>query len=293
MARRKRNGGAEAGEPETESSESEGPPRGGGQPRLRSALTVRYAGLIAVYTLLHGRVPQELQSGLRALPIWLLVGVLYRTRRQYTSSDGLEGLMHLLEEPPGLRMGFVVAQGLALGSLGDVLLEMQGAELEWEVNKDDFFWQGMASFLLAHLFVIGALLSDTPKQATSGVALGSLGAYAAFLIQKLWHFVEAELRALVVMYGVILVMMVYCAIARAAVAPAEDRAGAWAAAIGAFCHLVADSVRAVDKFLHRGQLPGAKIVVMGTYFIGQHMVSLAALSAIERNSGIVRRSPQT
>jgi alkenylglycerophosphocholine hydrolase len=158
------------------------------------------------------------------------------------------------------RFAGLVATGLVFSAIGDVSLVFAGG-----------FLAGLASFLVAHCFYIGAFAAGA---AASPVALATalaLAAVSAAMLGYLWPHV-ARVRVAVVVYVAALATMMWCAVARAL---AGAPGGALAAA-GAAIFLVSDGVLATDRFARR--FAGAHGVVMVTYYAAQLLIASSALA---------------
>lgn len=155
-----------------------------------------------------------------------------------------------------------VLGALALSTLGDVLLMFSGGI---------FFLLGLASFLLAHIFYIGAFssisnlkngfLSQNPWWATPFVA------FPIFLLIYLWDGIPAEMKYAVATYaGVISVMAM-------SVLNLKGKMNSpifWSMLAGAILFVLSDSLIALSKF---GQpFEGARAAIMVTYILGQYLL---------------------
>ncbi len=156
--------------------------------------------------------------------------------------------------------GRLVGLALVFSLVGDVLLML----------PSDQFVGGLAAFLVAHLFYVGAFTRDggfTPSSA-SALPLSALGAIVLALI---WPHL-GPLRLPVVAYMLVILTMAWQAL-ESSRQGAHD--GAWWAAVGAILFVTSDSALGLARF--RGDFPGARVLVLGTYFLAQWMIATSAL----------------
>ncbi|MBI3792274.1 MAG: lysoplasmalogenase [Gemmatimonadetes bacterium] len=153
---------------------------------------------------------------------------------------------------PRYRRGIVA--GLALGTLGDILLMIPDERL---------FPLGLGSFLVGHLAYLWAM--------TDGVAFLArkqpvvvIGALLALLLGTLLRAVEPGLRGPVALYMIVLGTMAMQARVRVMVAP---DAGARLAAIGATLFMVSDTLLGVERFVM--PFPLATVAILATYWGAQ------------------------
>ncbi len=139
---------------------------------------------------------------------------------------------------------------LVLSLVGDICLMFQGQA--WFVG-------GLASFLMAHLAFIPALLHGVDSPAlplwSAGIVVWGLG-FFAWLLPK-----TGSLKPAVLLYGTVLMAMALAAAARWNVAPSD---AARLALIGALLFVVSDSSLAVRKFV--GPYYGAQALILSTYW---------------------------
>jgi uncharacterized membrane protein YhhN len=152
--------------------------------------------------------------------------------------------------------------GIALGCslVGDVLLML----------PSDQFTGGLAAFLVAHLFYIGAFTRDGGFATAPASAL-PLAAMGTIVLALIWP-VPGPLRLPVIAYMLVILTMAWQALERSRQGAHE---GAWWAAVGALLFVTSDSALALARF--RGDFPGARAVVLGTYFLAQWMIATSAL----------------
>lgn len=156
--------------------------------------------------------------------------------------------------------GRLVGVGLVFSLAGDVFLMLPG----------DRFVAGLAAFLLAHCFYIGAFTRDggfstAPTTALPLVAVGTI------VLALLWPFLGA-LRLPVIAYMLVILTMAWQALERSRTGGHD---GAWWAAVGAILFLTSDSALALARF--RDDFPGSRVLVLGTYYLAQWMIATSAL----------------
>lgn len=154
----------------------------------------------------------------------------------------------------------LVAVGLLFSLGGDVFLML----------PRDRFVAGLASFLVAHLFYIGAFTRDGGFSRHSSTAL-PLVALGAILLSLLWPFL-GPLRLPVVAYMLVILVMAWQALERSRL-DAHD--GAWWAAVGAVLFVASDATLGLVRF--RADFAGSRALVLGTYYLAQWMIATSAL----------------
>ena len=151
----------------------------------------------------------------------------------------------------------LVVAGLLCSLAGDVFLML----------PRDRFVAGLLSFLCAHVCYVAAFASGGW---TCGVwAAAPLALYGALMLGLLWPGL-GKLRAAVVVYVAVILLMAWAALGRAAAT--FDGGGAWAAA-GALLFVASDSALAWNRF--RGEFGGAQAFVLATYFAAQWSIALS------------------
>lgn len=153
-----------------------------------------------------------------------------------------------------------VALGLLFSLAGDVFL----------MFPRDRFVAGLASFLVAHLWYIGAFTRDGGFSRHSSTAL-PLVALGVILLSLLWPFLGA-LRLPVTAYMLVILAMAWQALERSR-QDAHD--GAWWAAVGAVLFVASDATLGLARF--RADFAGSRALVLGTYYLAQWMIATSAL----------------
>lgn len=154
---------------------------------------------------------------------------------------------------------FIIA-GLACSLAGDVFLML----------PSDRFVAGLASFLVAHLFYIGAFTRDGGFTRGSATAL-PLAAIGVIVLSLLGPFLGA-LRPPVLAYMLVILVMAWQALERSRQGSHD---GAWWGAVGAVLFVASDSALGLARF--RGDFPGSRALVLGTYYLAQWMIATSAL----------------
>lgn len=155
--------------------------------------------------------------------------------------------------------GKLIALGLGLSVVGDVLLEL----------PMDLFVPGLVAFLLAHLVYIGALALRWRALAPIAALVFFTWGGGAFLV------LQPGLG------DVTIPVAVYCGViatmgwrASAGIRGERDRRLAVLAVVGAILFMLSDTVLAFNKF--HTQFTGARYLNMASYWGGQLLLCLAA-----------------
>jgi uncharacterized membrane protein YhhN len=157
----------------------------------------------------------------------------------------------------------LIIAGLFCSLIGDVFLMLPG----------DRFVPGLASFLAAHLWYIGAF-ATVPRSRTSAVLLFGLAFVGAGVLRSIWAGLERH-RWPVVAYVAVIVAMAWLACVRW---HATGETGAALAAGGALVFLVSDSALAVGRF--RKAFRNERAWVLGTYFLAQWLIALSVTRGV-------------
>jgi uncharacterized membrane protein YhhN len=177
----------------------------------------------------------------KALPIWLLAYECLRSAQT--------------------RLGKTVGVGLLLGSVGDVLLDIDPAEL---------FVFGLGAFLLSHLAYIIAMLYRIKKPSLTHI--GAIVLLCIIAGEILWHLYPklGELLIPVAVYVLVIATM-------ASVAMVRYRNGNALLLLGALVFMASDTLIAINKFDFNGQLEWAGRFIMATYYLAQFLICFGAL----------------
>jgi alkylglycerol monooxygenase len=151
----------------------------------------------------------------------------------------------------GLKKALLLA-ALAFSVAGDAWLMFPG-----------FFIQGLASFLIAHIFYIALFKQSVRWFPSKPVLIASL-IYGAAMYAYLHPYLSAGLHIPVAIYIVFIALMGAQAIGRAM--ELKTTAPKWVA-VGAGFFMVSDSLLAINKFVSPIAL--SSLWVLGTYFFAQ------------------------
>ncbi|HHW85645.1 MAG TPA: lysoplasmalogenase [Chloroflexi bacterium] len=143
----------------------------------------------------------------------------------------------------------LVAVGIFFSLAGDIFLML----------PRDAFIGGLASFLVAHLFYIGAYVARTGWQ-LNWLLLALFVIYVVLLLYLLLPHVGA-VRIPVILYALVLMTMGWQA--TALWVTVRDGA-ALLAMVGALLFIASDSILALDKF--RAAIPQRDLLIMSTYY---------------------------
>lgn len=161
-----------------------------------------------------------------------------------------------LPDPVSAIYRMLVAVGIIFSLAGDVFLMLPGNTFVW----------GLVSFLVAHLFYIGAYVSRGGFRFHWFVLLPFV-IYGGVLVYLLWPHI-GEFRIPVIVYAVVLVAMGWQA---AELWWSVRDTAALLAMIGAILFLASDSILALDKF--RSPLPQRDLLIMSTYYAAQLLIA--------------------
>jgi uncharacterized membrane protein YhhN len=154
------------------------------------------------------------------------------------------------------RYQLAIMTGMLLSLAGDVFLMLPG----------DRFVAGLISFLAAHVAYIIAFTSEVALGARP-LLLVPYAVAASGVVVFLWPRL-GRLRAPVIVYVSVIVLMAWQAAARASLLGTR---AAMLAAIGAAFFVASDSVLAIRKF--RAAVPHAQAIVMITYVLAQWLIA--------------------
>lgn len=149
-----------------------------------------------------------------------------------------------------------VAVGLGLSAAGDALLELP-----------DLFLPGLVAFLLAHLAYVVAFVRDEPRPAWPWAVPAF--AWGGAVLAAIGRGALGELLVPVVVYLGVINTMIWRAAARL------GRPGAAVGAAGAGSFALSDTLLALHRF-GGVEVPGQDLLVMGTYWAAQAMITWAA-----------------
>jgi uncharacterized membrane protein YhhN len=208
----------------------------------------------------------------RNLWLWvsLIASLIYYATQPWHPFPGSIALKGLSVAPLALlawrmlpgRDGLLLGLALALGSLGDVLLD-------WNAN---LFPAGLGAFLVGHFVYITLFWRNrprtTPLRGSDKMIILGLGLFVALMSVYLLP-ATGSLGPAVALYMGTLTGMVISTVAL----QLPER---WVMA-GALLFLFSDTILAVSKF--RSPMPGHELLVWPTYYIGQLLIATGFLRA--------------
>ncbi len=159
-------------------------------------------------------------------------------------------------ETPAYRNAILA--GLAFSFLGDVFLML----------PKDRFIPGLAAFLIAHVWYVAAFTHGIGFH-TAVLPLLPYLAGGLALMFVLWPHL-GKMRAPVLVYGVVIVVMGWQAAARW---DALGGTGPLLAALGATLFIVSDAALALNRFAR--PFPAAQALILTTYYAAQWMIALS------------------
>ncbi|MEP7380754.1 MAG: lysoplasmalogenase [Gemmatimonadota bacterium] len=158
------------------------------------------------------------------------------------------------------RYAQFVTLGLLLSLAADML----------RLQPESRFVAGLLVFLLARLSYLAAFTRDGGFS-WSGATGRPLAALGATLMAMLWPTL-GPLRVPVLAYMLVLLVMAWQALERSR---RDAHEGAWWAAVGAVLFVASDAALGLARF--RGDFPGSRSVVLGTYYLAQWMIATSVL----------------
>jgi uncharacterized membrane protein YhhN len=174
----------------------------------------------------------------------------------------IAGIALAIPSPISDTYRWLVILGLLLSLAGDVFLMLP---------DDRLFLFGLASFLVAHLFFIGAYRTRGGFDFTWWLVLLYL-AYTVVLIYLLWPTI-GNMRIPVIIYGAVLMVMGWQA---AEMWVRWSDLSALAAMLGAILFMLSDSTLALNKF--RAPIRQSAIIIMSTYWAAQLLIAWSVRS---------------
>jgi uncharacterized membrane protein YhhN len=165
--------------------------------------------------------------------------------------------------------GRLLAAGLVLSSLGDVFLG---------IDRVGLFVQGLASFLVAHLFYVAVFVRLRPRplalSARRKIAVAAVFIYGAGLAFWLAPDLDPH-TAPVLIYAAAITAMGVSAMIAGFVKP-------WVA-LGAVLFIFSDSAIAIDKFLFA--IDGVGYFIWPSYYLGQLLIMTGVIFALRQKQG--------
>lgn len=161
----------------------------------------------------------------------------------------------MLQRSPGGAGRNLAVAGLLVSALADFAIEYR-------------FLAGLVTFLIAHLFYIGAFTMVDSRWRWARLA--PIALWAVFALPFLARGAGA-LRVPVVLYGVVIFVMIWRAAAAAGPKPGWNSGGL--GLIGAILFGISDTLLGYNRFV--APFPGSDVVVIGTYWAGQTLIALS------------------
>jgi uncharacterized membrane protein YhhN len=143
--------------------------------------------------------------------------------------------------------------------LGDILLML---------GKEEYFKFGLGSFLITHLCLIRAFLSEN-RRTNLYARLGIL-IFGAIVFSYIKKQINSGLLIPVIVYLLAISVMAICASERK-VNPESYRM----VLIGAILFMISDSLIAIEKFAFL--IPSPTLLIMGTYVFAQYFIAVGFL----------------
>lgn len=210
---------------------------------------------------------------LKVLPIWALALQAYQLAML---AGGLQK-----------RFCLYLAAGLAVSTVGDVLLETDGLLSQSAAKPEWLFMGGLMAFLAAHVLYIAAF--RIRSGAFSALYAVAFGGAATGLYALLYPALPVELRIPVAIYAAVIAGMGYSA--ATSVAPGGDSESWRHGVAGAITFMVSDAILAIDAFGPRwlaNEIAYPKLAVMLTYYLAQMQLT-SAIRIVKEGKG----KPQT
>lgn len=157
----------------------------------------------------------------------------------------------------------LVGMALLASMAGDVLL-----------LSPQRFVPGLLCFLIAHILYIRAFAPAAVLDAPAFALLLPFLGFAALVLHRLWPHLGRH-RAPVCAYVGIITAMGWLATLRALGGEVAPHDGVLAAA-GAFAFMASDATLAINRFAR--PMRGAQIIIMGTYYLAQTLITLSAVA---------------
>jgi len=178
-----------------------------------------------------------------------------------------------------LPIALLAAATLRGDGAGDSYRTLVGAALVFSMAGDIFllspkrFVPGLVSFLVAHLIYIAAF-APAANVGVGGLALlVPFVGFAALVLRYLWPHLGRH-RAPVCVYVGAITTMGWLAMLRALGGEVAPEDGLLALG-GAFAFMASDTTLAINRFAH--PIRGGQIVIMGTYYLAQTLLTLSAV----------------
>jgi uncharacterized membrane protein YhhN len=164
----------------------------------------------------------------------------------------------LARQPVSMAYQWLIVVGLLFALAGDIFLMLPA----------DRFLAGLVSFLLAHLWYIGAF-----GAALLGWSLSWWGLAVVLFAAGVYLVLQPDLGAL--QWPVLFYMAAISFMAWLAITLFVQRGEAWAlsAAAGAGLFVISDATLAINRF--RKPFRSAPLLVLGSYYLAQWLIALS------------------
>ncbi len=153
----------------------------------------------------------------------------------------------------------LILVGLLFCLAGDVFLML----------PDRYFLAGLVSFLIGHLFYLGAFSSDTALALSPWLA--PLAIYGTLVYGMLYKHL-GKMRWPVLAYMVAIMLMACKALTRYSTI---ETTGALIAAAGAIFFVLSDTVLAFNRFKRPFTYTYARLLTLATYWLAQWLIALS------------------
>ena len=164
----------------------------------------------------------------------------------------------LVPQPVSMAYQWLIVVGLLFALAGDIFLMLPA----------DRFLAGLVSFLLAHLWYIGAF-----GVALLGWSLSWWGLAVVLFAASVYLVLQPHLGAL--QWPVLFYMATISFMAWLAITLFVQRGDAWAlsAAAGAIFFVISDATLALNRF--RKPFRSAQLLVLGSYYLAQWLIAVS------------------
>jgi uncharacterized membrane protein YhhN len=174
-------------------------------------------------------------------------------------------ILYTYSNPIHSKYNVDIRRGLIFSLIGDYLLEID------EENKSYFIF-GLLSFLIAHVFYSFGFVANLNFQHIF-VVFQFCAMYYFGIMKFLLPAVEDDLFFPLALYGIVISIMVHCAICRLSSCSEISAESRTFAGLGAILFAISDSILAIDRFYV--PVKNAKSFIMFTYYLAQILISVS------------------